>query len=58
MEASGQLQAPPVLTPGKEPPYPLDSRLGGLQGRSGPGGEELKIPAPAENGTPSVQPVA
>jgi hypothetical protein len=39
MEASGQLHALAALPPGKEPQYPLDRRLGGLQSWSGRGGE-------------------
>jgi hypothetical protein len=40
MEVSGQLHASAALPPGKEPRYPLDKRLGGLQTHSGHGGEE------------------
>jgi hypothetical protein len=40
MDVSGQLHVPAALPPGKEPRYPLDRRLGGLQSRSGRGGEE------------------
>jgi hypothetical protein len=39
MEVSGKLHAPATLPPGKEPVYTLDSRLGGLQSRSGRGGD-------------------
>jgi hypothetical protein len=37
MEVSGQLHAPAAFPRGKSspPPYPLDSRLGGPQSRSG-----------------------
>jgi len=45
MEVSGQLHAPAALPQGKCPRYPFDRRLGGLQSRSGRGGEE-KFPAP------------
>jgi hypothetical protein len=37
---------------GKCPWYPLDRRLGGLQNRSGCGGEEKSFPAPAGTRTP------
>jgi hypothetical protein len=40
MEVSGQLDVPAALPQGKSPWYPLDSRLGGPQSRSGRGGEE------------------
>jgi hypothetical protein len=40
MEVSDQLHSPAALPPKKEPFYPLDRRLGGLQNRSGRGGEE------------------
>jgi len=42
---------------GKSSRYPLDRRLGGSQSRSGRGGEEKEILAPAGNRTPVVQPV-
>jgi hypothetical protein len=51
VEVSGQLHAPAAFPPGKEPWYPLDRRLGGLQSRSGRGGEE-KIPQPP----PGIEP--
>jgi hypothetical protein len=37
---SGQLHAPAILPPEKDPRYQLDMRLGGPQSRSGHGGEE------------------
>jgi hypothetical protein len=40
MEVSSELHAPATLSPGKEPRYPLDRRLGGPQSRSGDGDEE------------------
>jgi hypothetical protein len=40
MEMSDQLDAPAALSAGKSPWYPMDRRLGGLQNRSGRGGEE------------------
>jgi hypothetical protein len=40
MEVSGQVHAAAALTPGKEPRYPLDRRLGGPQSRSGRDGKE------------------
>jgi hypothetical protein len=39
MEVSGQLHASAALPTEKEPPLPLDRRLGGPQSRSGRGGE-------------------
>jgi hypothetical protein len=45
MEASGQLNDPAALPPGKEPLYSsLDRRPDGPQSRSGRGGEENKNP--------------
>jgi hypothetical protein len=35
MEVSGQFHSPAALPSGKEPPHPLDRRLGGPQSRSG-----------------------
>jgi hypothetical protein len=43
MEVSCQFHAPAALPPWKEPRYPLDRRLGGLQSRSGRGGEGKNI---------------
>jgi hypothetical protein len=40
MEVSGQLHIPAALSPGKDPWYPLDRRVGGPQSLSGRGGEE------------------
>jgi hypothetical protein len=40
MEVSGQLHAPAALPAGKEPPVPMDRRLGAPQSRSGRRGEE------------------
>jgi hypothetical protein len=58
MEVSGQLQAPTDLPPGKSKRYPLDSRVGGLQSRSGRGGKQKSlITAPAGDWTPVVQSV-
>jgi hypothetical protein len=55
MEVSGQPNGPAALPQGKSPSYPLDRRLGGLQSRSGRGGEENN-----SQGTriPDIQPVA
>jgi hypothetical protein len=39
MEVRGQLDVPAALNPGKESTVLLDMRLGGLQSRSGCGGE-------------------
>jgi hypothetical protein len=58
MEVSGQFHAPAVLTPGKSQWYPLHKRLGGLQSRSGHGGEEKNSkPLPGLE-LPIIQPVA
>jgi hypothetical protein len=54
MEVSGQLHSPVALPPGKDTPVHI-RRLGGLQSRCEQGGEEKKIPAPAEKRTPVVQ---
>jgi hypothetical protein len=43
MEVSGKLHAPASLPQGRSPWYPLNRRVGGLQSRSGRGGE--KFPA-------------
>jgi hypothetical protein len=48
MEVSGQLHVPATLSPGKEPRYPLDRRLGGPQSRSGRDGEEKNSQLPPE----------
>jgi hypothetical protein len=40
MDGSGQLHASAVLSPEKDPLYPLDRRLGEPQSRSGHSGEE------------------
>jgi hypothetical protein len=40
MEVSDQLHASSALPPRREPWYPLDRRLGGLQNQFGHGGEE------------------
>jgi hypothetical protein len=49
---SGQLHAPAALTPGKEPRYPLDRRLGGPQSRSGRREEKILVPAGTRTPTP------
>jgi hypothetical protein len=46
MEVSGQLHSSAALLPGKEPPYPLDRRLRGLQSLYGRYGEEKLLPMP------------
>jgi hypothetical protein len=51
----GQLHAPAALPPGKILRYPFGRRLGGPQRRWR---KETKIPAPDENRTPVVEPVA
>jgi hypothetical protein len=44
MEVSGQLHVSVALSPGKETEYPLDTRLGGPQSRSGRGEEKKSMP--------------
>jgi hypothetical protein len=39
MEVNGQLYAPVASSPGKNPWYPLDTRLGGPQSRYGRGSD-------------------
>jgi hypothetical protein len=51
MEVSGQLHPTAALPPGKEPSYLLDRRLGGLQSRSGRGGDEKNSQSP-----PGIEP--
>jgi len=51
MEVNGQLHFPAALPTEKEPQYPLYSRLGGPQSRSGRGGEEKHSQPPAGNRT-------
>jgi len=51
MDVSGQLHASAALLPEKEPRYQLDKRLGGLQSRSGRGGEEKNSQSP-----PGIEP--
>jgi hypothetical protein len=56
---SGQLHAPAALPPVKEPQYPLDRSLGGLQSRSEGGAEEkISQHPPGLEPQNSVQPVA
>jgi hypothetical protein len=44
MEGSGQLRAPAALSPGRDPPYPMDGRLGERQSKSVPHeGEECLV---------------
>jgi hypothetical protein len=57
MEVSGQCHAPTALPLGIETRYPLDTRLGGSQSRSGRCGGEKNL-APAGNRTRALQPVA
>jgi hypothetical protein len=58
MKVSDQLHAPAALTPGKKPRYLLDRRLGGLQSRSGRGGEDKNSQPRRESNsrTPIIQP--
>jgi hypothetical protein len=53
-DASGQLHAPASLPRGQVLQYTLDRKLGGPLSRSGSGGEEKKIPAPAGSRNPIV----
>jgi hypothetical protein len=46
-----------LFTPGKEPRYPLERKLGGPQSRSGRCGAEKNLD-PSGNRTPAVQRVA
>jgi hypothetical protein len=48
VEVSGELHAAAALPLRKNPWYPLDRRLGGLQSRSGRGGEEKNSQPPTE----------
>jgi hypothetical protein len=60
LEVSGQLYAPAALPPGKSPRYPLNTRLGAPQSRSGRRGDD-KIYDPSWTRSPTlfvVQPVA
>ena len=43
MEVSGQLNAPAALPPGKDPRYPLNRRLAGLQNQFGHFEEEKNL---------------
>jgi hypothetical protein len=58
MEVSARLKVPATLFPGKEPPNPLDGKLGGPQSRSGRDGEEKHSYPLAGLESPIVQPVA
>jgi hypothetical protein len=58
MEVSDQFHAPVAISPGKEPRYPPDRRLGGTRRLSERGAKEKKIPAPVGNLTPAANPVA
>jgi hypothetical protein len=57
MEFSGQLHAPAILLPGREPRYPLHKSLGVPQSQFGLYVEEKSL-VPAGNRTPTTQPVA
>jgi hypothetical protein len=54
MESGCHLHAPAVMPPGKQPEYPLDERLGGLQCRSGRFGGE-KYPNPGRESNPDTR---
>jgi hypothetical protein len=62
MEVSGQLHAPAVLPPGKEPLVPIGQDAGGGGGRAVLDAVvKRKIPSPRRESnprTPNVQPVA
>jgi hypothetical protein len=50
MEMVIQIRAPAALSPGLEPQYPLDRRLGGPESRSGGYGEEKHLfPLPSSS---------
>jgi hypothetical protein len=56
---SGQLHAPAALSPRKEPPAPLDRRLGGPHNQSGRRGEKKILDLiGTRTPTPVAQPVA
>jgi hypothetical protein len=54
---SSRPDVPAALSSGKDPQYPLDRRLAGLQSRSGRGGGRERIPVPVESQLSSPQPV-
>jgi hypothetical protein len=54
MEVSGQLQSPAAFLSEKEPPVPMDKKLGGPQSRSGRSGKERTIFSSA---IPGIKPV-
>jgi hypothetical protein len=58
MEVSGQLHTPAAYLQRKSPWYPLDRRLGGLQSRSGRGGEEKYSQPLSGLEPPTIQAVA
>jgi hypothetical protein len=58
MDVTGQLHAPAALPSEKSPRYPLDRRLGGSESRPRRCDKEKKVPEPAGNVMPVVQPVA
>jgi hypothetical protein len=53
MEVSGQHQSPALLSPGKEPRYPMEGRMAGHQIRFERGSEEQKYLL-----TPGIEPPA
>jgi hypothetical protein len=55
MELSGQLHSPAALPSGKEPPYPLDRRLGRPQSRSGHSSGAEKNPCLCQELNPGRQ---
>jgi hypothetical protein len=52
MQVGGQFYAPAALSLGEKSRYPSDRRLGGLQRRSGRGGEEKKNSCPCRESNP------
>jgi hypothetical protein len=58
MEVSGQIHATAAFPQGKNPYYPFDRRLRGLQSRSGFGGEEKHFHLLPGLEPPSIQSVA
>jgi hypothetical protein len=56
MEVSGRLLVSAVLSPGKEPRFPIDRTLDRHQSLCGRFGDERNL-SPAGNGTPAVESV-
>jgi hypothetical protein len=52
LDGGGQLHEPTALPPGREPQYPLTTRLNGHQSWSGGGGEGKENPYPCRISNP------